>query len=87
MPKTTSWYSARGGTEVYHNNSGCTEVNNIEAYNVREGTGDKRLCHHCERLNREESYHNKLGLAGLLGGRPSSILNAFFEAQKEHSKK
>jgi hypothetical protein len=35
MPKTTAWYSKREGTEVYHDNSLCTEVNNIEAYNCK----------------------------------------------------
>lgn len=57
------WYSVREGTEVYHNNSECTEVNNIEAYNVREGTGGKRLCKHCERLNIKQPYFPKFGLA------------------------
>jgi len=64
MAITTPWYSARPGTEVYHNNSGCTEVNNIEAYNVKEGTGGKRLCKHCEKLNAQEPSFGFLGLAG-----------------------
>ena len=36
---------------VYHDNSDCTERNNIESENVRQGTGGKRLCDHCTRLN------------------------------------
>lgn len=35
---------------VYHNNSGCTEGNNIERVNLRSGTGGKPLCQHCRRL-------------------------------------
>lgn len=82
MPQTSAWYSKREGTEVYHNNSLCTEVNNIEAYNVKEGTGGKRLCHHCERLSRQEAIR-PIGL-GLLGGaRTTSIVEAYFKAQQE----
>jgi len=38
---------------VYHNNNKCTERNNIERKNVRPGTGGKRLCQRCAKLNRE----------------------------------
>ena len=37
----------------YHDNDRCTERNNIERENVRQGTGGRPLCDHCERLNRE----------------------------------
>jgi hypothetical protein len=40
-------------TAVYHNNSACTVGDNIESYNKESGTGGKRLCSGCERLNRE----------------------------------
>jgi hypothetical protein len=40
-------------SEVYHNNNKCTERNNIESRNVKQGTGGKRLCSHCKRLNEE----------------------------------
>ena len=43
-------YSAEP-TSVYHNNNQCTERNNIEKRNIRHGTGGKRLCDHCKRLN------------------------------------
>ncbi len=36
---------------VYHNNSKCTERNNIERSNLRQGTGGKSLCQHCKSLN------------------------------------
>jgi hypothetical protein len=53
MPRKSPWYSAKSGTEVYHNNSACTEGNNIERENVRQGTGGKSLCSSCKRLNAE----------------------------------
>jgi len=40
-------------SDVYHNNNKCTERNNIEPKNLRQGTGGKRLCSHCKRLNSE----------------------------------
>lgn len=38
-------------SKVYHNNNKCTERNNIEKYNILQGTGDKELCKRCEKLN------------------------------------
>lgn len=38
---------------VHHNNTLCTEGNNIEHRYRREGTGGKPLCSHCQRLNSE----------------------------------
>lgn len=38
---------------VYHYCSNCTEGNNIEAKNKKSGTGGKRPCTHCQRLERE----------------------------------
>jgi len=38
---------------VHHDNNKCTERNNIEKENLREGTGGKPLCEHCAKLNRE----------------------------------
>lgn len=35
----------------HHNNSCCTEGNNIEPKYLQQGTGGKPLCHHCEVLN------------------------------------
>jgi len=68
MQLPNSWYSAKVETKVYHNNTSCTEGNNIETYNVREGTGGKRLCEHCNRLNK---------FSGLFGGFPSNPLFPF----------
>ena len=63
-------YSIENERDVYHTNSDCTERNNIEARNVRAGTGDKRLCEHCKKLNRMEFFIalKRKGGNGLLGG-------------------
>lgn len=53
MAQVRAFYSIRVGEQVYHNNDKCTEGNNIEKYNWREGTGNKRLCQHCQKLNSE----------------------------------
>ena len=42
MTKAAPWHSA--GSEVYHDNTACTEGNNIERKNRRPGTGGKRKC-------------------------------------------
>lgn len=39
--------------DVYHNNNKCTERNNIEAVNLRQGNAGKKLCLHCAKLNQE----------------------------------
>jgi hypothetical protein len=67
MPIEKPWYSIKPDTKVYHNNSECTEGNNIEPYNVERGTGGKRLCDHCLRLSQGGNYFSTLG-GGLLGG-------------------
>jgi hypothetical protein len=51
MPKTAPWHSTRPGETVHHNNTRCTEGNNIERYYLAAGTGGKPLCHHCATLN------------------------------------
>jgi hypothetical protein len=51
MPTVNPWHSSRPGEEVYHNNTKCTEGNNIETYYRKPGTGGKKLCHHCAVLN------------------------------------
>ena len=35
-------------TDVYHNDSKCTEGNNIEKGNKQSGTGGKRKCKGCK---------------------------------------
>jgi hypothetical protein len=49
MPRRTPWHSIL--QRVCHNNTRCTEGNNIERRNLRSGTGGKPLCLHCARLN------------------------------------
>lgn len=59
MPLTAPFHSTntnafRGlmglGSLVYHNNSACTEGNNIEARYLAPGTGGRPLCEHCATL-------------------------------------
>lgn len=54
MAKTKPWHTIKKDPrkkDVYHNDTSCTEGNNIERENRREGTGGRPLCEHCERLN------------------------------------
>jgi hypothetical protein len=51
MPQTRPWHSTRPGERVCHNNTACTEGNNIEKYYFAWGTGNRPLCAHCHRLN------------------------------------
>lgn len=48
MAKVSAFHSVK--QNVHHNNSSCTEGNNIEKENKREGTGGKPLCKHCADL-------------------------------------
>jgi hypothetical protein len=49
--KKAPWHSIL--QYVHHDNTACTEGNNIERENLRQGTGGKPLCHHCQRLDNE----------------------------------
>lgn len=51
MPKTNPWHSKAQPSGPYHNNTSCTEGNNIEARNRVSGTGGKPLCKRCSELN------------------------------------
>lgn len=54
MAKVAPTYSAKNtDRKVYHNNDKCTERNNIEKENVRQGTDNRPLCEHCAKLNSE----------------------------------
>jgi len=54
MPRVSPFHSKLPGTTKYHNNSACTEGDNIESYNRVSGTGSGlTLCDHCARLNSE----------------------------------
>lgn len=48
MAKTQPFHSIK--QNVHHNDTSCTEGNNIEKENLRQGTGGKPLCHHCAKL-------------------------------------
>jgi hypothetical protein len=49
--RTSPWHSIKQNR--HHNNTRCTEGNNIEPQYRREGTGGKPLCTHCHRLNQQ----------------------------------
>jgi len=52
MPKVKSFHSKLPSDRpVYHNNSKCTEGDNIQPENKVAGTGGHPLCDHCKRLN------------------------------------
>jgi len=52
MPQRQPWHSAKPMTRnVYHDNTLCTEGNNIESYYLRQGTGGRPKCEHCTRLD------------------------------------
>lgn len=50
MSKVSPFHSIRPGTQVHHNDTNCTEGNNIESYNRRSGTGGHPLCNRCKQL-------------------------------------
>jgi hypothetical protein len=49
MAKVSPFYSEK--QSVHHNNSSCTEGNNIETKYKKAGTGGKPLCAHCAKLS------------------------------------
>jgi hypothetical protein len=49
--KVSPYHSDLPGIEVYHNSNQCTEGNNIESRHRKPGTGGKRLCSHCKRID------------------------------------
>jgi hypothetical protein len=52
MPTVATTHSVKpNAPRVYHNNSRCTERNNIEAGDSRQGTGGRPVCLHCSSLN------------------------------------
>ena len=52
MPQKSPWHSTRAGETVHHDNTSCTEGNNIETDYRKPGTGGRPLCNHCARLDR-----------------------------------
>lgn len=49
--QTASWHSTRPQATVHHNNNECTEGNNIENKYKKPGTGGRKLCKRCQKLN------------------------------------
>lgn len=50
MPKKSPWYSIK--ENVHHDNTNCNTGNNIEKENLRQGTGNKKLCDECAGLDK-----------------------------------
>lgn len=51
--KTNPWHSKKEtDRKVYHDNTSCTEGNNIEKQNVQSGTGGRPRCQHCAQLDK-----------------------------------
>jgi len=52
MPKVNPWHSVKQYTRnVHHDNTECTEGNNIEKEYWRAGTGGRPKCEHCADLD------------------------------------
>ncbi len=53
MGKVSPWHPVKSTDRpVYHDNTDCTEGNNIEPENRREGTGGRPRCEHCANLDK-----------------------------------
>lgn len=49
--KVSAWHSVRvTDKSVYHDDTLCTEGNNIESHYRRAGTDGRPKCEHCKRL-------------------------------------
>ena len=54
MAQRAPWHSVKEwDRKVYHDNTSCTEGNNIEKENMRSGTGGRPKCEHCDTLDRQ----------------------------------
>jgi len=54
MPQKAPWHSVKDtDRKVHHDNTLCTEGNNIEAKYLRQGTAGRPRCDHCARLNQQ----------------------------------
>ncbi len=49
MAKTSPWHSVK--EDVHHDETKCTEGNNIEKENYRSGTGGKPKCSRCREIS------------------------------------
>lgn len=51
MAKVTPFHSTEPNAKVYHDNSSCTEGNNIEKKYWKSGTDNRPKCQHCKELS------------------------------------
>jgi hypothetical protein len=49
--KVPAFHSKLPGTSKHHDESTCTEGDNIESYNRASGTGGLPKCDHCKRIS------------------------------------
>ena len=69
MPTVRPWYATRPVATKHHDNTRCTEGNNIEGRNLAHGTGNLHLCRRCAELN---AKCNQFACAPLPGGQAAS---------------
>lgn len=51
MSNTAAFHSTKPGILVYHDDTRCTEGNNVETRYWAYGTGGRtRRCHHCDQI-------------------------------------
>lgn len=51
MAKVAPFRSTHPSATVYHDNSSCTEGNNIEKKYLKQGTGGRPKCKRCRELS------------------------------------
>jgi hypothetical protein len=52
MAKVSPWHSSRDSDrKVYHDETKCTEGNNIEDRYRKQGTGGRPKCEHCKKIS------------------------------------
>ena len=51
MAKVAAFHSIKPSASVYHDESTCTEGNNIEANNRRSGTAGRPKCDRCKEIS------------------------------------
>ena len=54
MAQSSPWHSTKeSDRKVHHDNTSCTEGNNIESKYRKSGTDGRPRCNHCDKLARE----------------------------------
>ena len=53
MARVAPFHSSHPNTTHYHNNSKCGPGSEIPRHNRKSGSGNKKLCEQCAKLNSE----------------------------------